>query len=389
MSENLKSSDIKTEIIKAIEVSGPITFDRFMEICLYSPQNGFYSTRDHPINKNFSTSSHVHDVFGGLLAVQLEEMWRCLEKPREFYLLEIGCGDGSLARSIQRTIQISFPEFSKSLIHIAADLSPVFTETSVLRNRIEPSRETSLYDNIQKVVADGVKGFRDITGCIFSNELIDNFPVHRFTKIDGSIQEIFTDFDGDRFYDILGNPSTPAIPRRLKKFEGFLPNGFRGEINLRIDPWIENLADTLTKGFILTIDYGESREQIYSSEFPNGTLTCFRQHLVNHEPYLFLGQQDITSHVDFTSLTNSGKKNGLTSLGYLSQKEFLTNLGFNNFLEELLTPLDGLSEAQIELRRIAMTSLVDPLQMGNFKVLIQCKNINYHASLTGLMDKHS
>ena len=104
---------------------------------------------------------------------------------------------------------------------------------------------------------------------------------------------------------------------------------------------------------------------------------------------MFLGQQDITSHVDFTSLTNSGKKNGLTSLGYLSQKEFLTNLGFNNLLEELLTPLDGLSEAQIELRRIAMTSLVDPLQMGNFKVLIQCKNINYHASLTGLMDKHS
>ena len=387
MLEPSKSSHIKSEIITAIEESGPITFARFMEICLYSPQGGFYSTRDRPINQNFSTSSHVHESFGRLLAIQLEEMWRILGMPSEFYLLEIGCGDGSLARSIQRAVQDTFPNFSRCLVHVAADLSPIFSEALVLRNELERGTEADIQIRIQKVVADGVNGFSNITGCIFSNELIDNFPVHRFTKIDGQIQEIFTGFNGEHFFDVIGNPSTSEISKRLNKFDKILPNGFKGEINLRIDDWVQNLAETLTRGFILTIDYGESSEIIYSPQFQNGTITCFRQHFVNHEPYQFIGQQDITSHVDFTFLENSGKEHGFKTLGYVSQREFLTNLGFENLLEELGS-LEELSEAQIELRRIAMSSLIDPRQMGDFKVLIQCKKVELPVSLSGLRDKH-
>ena len=91
--------------------------------------------------------------------------------------------------------------------------------------------------------------------------------------------------------------------------------------------------------------------------------------------------------MDFTSLENSGKKQGYQTLGYVSQREFLTNLGFRNLLEELGS-LEELSEAQIELRRIAMSSLVDPRQMGDFKVLIQCKKVELPVSLSGLIDKH-
>ena len=88
--------------------------------------------------------------------------------PREFYLLEIGCGDGSLARSIQRAVQDTFPKFSRCLVQVAADLSPIFSETLVLRNEIERDTEADIQIRIQKVVADGVNGFSNITGCIFS-----------------------------------------------------------------------------------------------------------------------------------------------------------------------------------------------------------------------------
>ena len=211
--------------------------------------------------------------------------------------------------------------------------------------------------------------------------------MHRFKKIDNSIQELFTDFDGKNFCEVAGNPSTSQIRLRLGKLAERLPDGFIGEVNLQINHWYQDLAQALTKGFILTIDYGESLETIYSSLFPTGTITCFRKHYVSNNPYRFIGRQDITSRVDFTSLETSGESYGFRTLGYSTQREFLFNLGFEKQLVELES-LEELSEAQITLRKMAMCSLVDPTQMGSFKVLIQSKGINPYTPLSGFSHKH-
>lgn len=390
MAEQSRVTQVTAEILRSIEQCGPITFARFMETCLYSPKSGFYSTRQMPINENFTTSSHSHPEFGSLLAKQIEEMWRILGTPTSFFLVEVGCGDGSLARSIQQSIQTIFPKFSECLIHVASDLSPVFSDHWRLENLQNPSylNESTVPTDqgIQKVIADGTNGFSNIIGCVLSNELVDNFPVHRFIKINGSIQEVFTHHGENGFFEVIGEPSTSEIPKRLERLTIDLPDGFRGEVNLKIDRWSDNLAQALTKGFVLTIDYGETAPKLYSNHYSDGTITCFRKHQVYDDPYEFIGEQDITSHVDFTSLWESGERYGLKTLGYIEQKEFLVNLGILNTLKQLKFT-DGLSEAQIDIRRLAIKSLIDPTQMGGFKVLLQAKGINPPIVLRGFSSK--
>ena len=136
-----------------------------------------------------------------------------------------------------------------------------------------------------------------------------------------------------------------------------------------------------TGGFVLTIDYGQLAADLYSSENAQGTLVCYSRHAVGNDPFQHMGQQDITCHVDFTSLMRLGDGRGLTTAGYTTQREFLNNLGFASYLEHLDT--QGLSEARREFNRRAMMSLVDPEEYGGFKVLAQSKGAGRDIELLG------
>ena len=116
----------------------------------------------------------------------------------------------------------------------------------------------------------------------------------------------------------------------------------------------------LDRGFVLTIDYGQQAADLYSPGNNQGTLVCFHRHAVRNDPYQDIGQQDITCHVDFTTLMRLGERQGLATVGYTPQRQFLTNLGFSSFLDALDT--QGLSAARTELNRMAMMALVDPEQ---------------------------
>ena len=379
--------NVEEEIRALIQQNGPITFSQFMLICLYSPKGGFYSTRANRINTEFGTSPTSHPLFGTLIAKQLKQMWEILEFPSPFQIIEVGSGDGALARSIVDEIQLLDPDFSNALQYVATDYEPWWPDSlneslgwnGEAQNNRANKREITW--GVNRVKAEGVTPFKNITGCILCNELVDNFPFHQFVIQDGLVKEIYVTTSDKGFTEILDIPSSPLITNRLKSLNLDLPEGYRGEINLGIDSWMAEVFETLDRGFTLSIDYGELSKDLYSSKYSSGTLMCYNQHQYTNNPYQNIGSQDITSFVDFTSLMKAGEKQGFTTQGYTLQRRFLENLGFYSYLDSL--DAKELSYARKELSRIAMKTLIDPDDYGDFKVLIQSKGIIKDIELLG------
>jgi SAM-dependent MidA family methyltransferase len=379
---------VEQEIRDLIKKDGRITFAQFMQTCLYSPRGGFYSFRSNRINTHFGTSPTSHPVFGALIARQLEQMWHLLGDPSLFNVIEVGSGDGALARSIVDACRRTAPGLAQALCYVAADYEPCWPQSPDRASGwdkgtgvpVGPERQdTNL--GIQRVKAEGLRPFRNVVGCILCNELLDNFPVHRFVIQGGKVKEVFVTLAGGNFTEVLDEPSSPRIGKRLAGLVLVLPEGYRGEVNLAMEDWTRQLATGLDRGFVLTIDYGQLAADLYSPHNSNGTLVCFSRHVVSSDPYRDIGQQDITAQVDFTSLMRLGDRSGLATVGYALQRHFLASLGFSSFLDALRT--QDLSDARRELSRMAMMTLVEPDEYGDFKVLAQAKGMGSGVELMG------
>ena len=359
-----------------------------METCLYSPLGGFYSSRETTINEHFTTSPTSHPVFGALIARQLEQMWRILGEPPIFHVIEVGSAGDTLAQSIVRSCYRMNPRFSEALYYITIDYQPCRVQLPSPFIDFELGTEDEIYpyhkdisSEIHRVKANGLQAFQNVVGCILYNELIDNFPVHRFAIQNGRIQEVFVTLSDSGLTEVLDEPSSHLIPQRISNLGLSLTEGYRGEINLYIEDWTAQLSKTLSSGFILTIDYGDTASELYSPQNNQGTLVCYHKHALISDPYQHVGKQDITCQVDFTSLMEIGDQYGLSTVGYTKQNKFLESLGLSSFFDTLQSL--GLSAARTELNRIAMMTLVDSEEYGDFKVLAQAKGIELEFELQG------
>ena len=381
-------SAVDQEIRALIQKHGRITFAQFMQACLYSPHGGFYSSRGTRISTHFGTSPTSHPVFGALIARQLEQMWHLLGDPPVFHVIEVGSGDGALAQSIVQACWRMAPRLAQVLYYVAADYEPrwlpspdhPFAWDNGTGDGMSPSRRDALL-GVQRVKTEGLRAFRKVVGCILCNELIDNFPVHRFAIQGGRVKEVFVTSAGGTLTEVLDEPSSPRIEERLTSLGLSLTEGYRGEVNLAMEDWTGQLAQALDRGFILTIDYGQLATDLYSLQNNQGTLVCYHRHVVSSDPYQHIGHQDMTCQVDFTSLMRLGDRHGLATVGYALQRQFLTNLGFSSCLDALQT--QGLSAARTALSRMAMMTLVDPEEYGDFKVLAQAKGHGLGIELLG------
>ena len=381
-------SAVDQEIRDLIQKHGRITFAQFMQACLYSPHGGFYSARGTRISTHFGTSPTSHPVFGALIARQLEQMWHLLGDPPVFQVLEVGSGDGALAQSIVQACWRMAPRLAQVLYYVAADYEPrwlpspdhPFAWDNGTGDGRSPSRRDALV-GVQRVKTEGLRAFRKVVGCILCNELIDNFPVHRFAIQGGRVKEVFVTLAGGHLTEVLDEPSSPRLAERLTSLGVSLPEGYRGEVNLAMEDWTGQLSQALDRGFMLTIDYGQLATDLYAPQNHQGTLVCYHRHVASSDPYQHLGHQDMTCQVDFTSLMRLGDRHGLATVGYALQSQFLTNLGFSSFLDALQT--QGLSAARTALSRMAMMTLVDPDEYGDFKVLAQAKGQGVGIELLG------
>jgi SAM-dependent MidA family methyltransferase len=219
------------------------------------------------------------------------------------------------------------------------------------------------------------------SGCILSNELVDNFAVHQVVMED-ELMEVFVDYDHG-FYELL-QPAPKSLIGYLAELCVELPKGFRTEINLEATEWIREISGSLKKGYVITIDYGYQSHELYSERRSCGTLLCYSKHKVNDRLYEAVGEQDITSHVNFSALSHWGEKSGLHYCGLANLADFLLSLGFMEYLQTTLSAESGrdLIHTAMEVSFLKRTLLLD---MGpKYKVLIQQKGLE-NKDLTGLI----
>ena len=141
-----------------------------------------------------------------------------------------------------------------------------------------------------------------------------------------------------------------------------------------MDAWLEAVATSLKRGYVLTIDYGDLSERLYSSSNSRGTLVTYRNHVQRDDPYSHIGEQDITAKVDFTALIEAGKRHGLETLGFTTQRRFFNNLGLQNLIRKL-SPI-GRTQREMEANMMGMLEIAKPGGMGDFKVLVQGNQVS-------------
>ena len=282
------------EITSRIRRYGRITFAEFMELALFWPNGGYYSDPDNigPMG-DFYTAPSAHPAFGALLCVQVYQMWRLLDSPATFWVVEMGGGSGLLCRDLAG--------YAPHLPHGFADSLRYLCLERLVSHGIEGHLPAESRTRVQRLAADAVP-LQGITGCFLSNELLDSFPVHRVVARDGSLKEIYVTVEDGRLKEVLDSPSTAALEERLQRLGMSLQEGNTAEINLAIQPWLEQVSSAMERGFIITIDYGHLAPEIYSHRRRRGTLACFHKHTETNDPYRHIGKQDMTAHVDFYDL---------------------------------------------------------------------------------------
>lgn len=367
------------EIRRRIEERGAITFAEFMDLALYWPQGGYYTGFSQQVGAqgDYYTSPMVHPAFGALISVQLFQMWQLLDSPEPFHLVELGAGNGMLCRDVVAYSRNLPGRFAESLRYICVDLETSWGfEREILGTAGATTGQRAGACVIPNTSSSAPAGlpFSNLRGCILTNELLDAFPVHQVVLQDGDLREVYISLDQDELSVTLGEISTPELADRLNQLAVTLEEGQTVEINLGLSDWSRSLTEALSSGFVLTVDYGRPAQELYSAaDRKRGTLTAFYRHTQTDAPFRNIGAQDITAQVDFTSVVEEGRRAGLNSWGFTTQGRFLSNLGLNLW-QRRLTTLD-LSQRVVEANRAGMVDVARPGGLGDFRVLIQGKNV--------------
>jgi SAM-dependent MidA family methyltransferase len=395
-------SALRHKIEREIRGCGPIPFSRYMELCLYDPELGYYSRNAAQFGKagDFYTSSDVHAVFGRLLARQFDEMWRVLGEPETIALIELGPGRGLFAQDVLDWSEKKFPDFFRALGYVLCERSPA------LRERIEATLSRHLGSGKASLTSEGEllsseaiaeKTGKDATSVvpqraphdwalapevpiiIFANEFFDALPVEILSS-NGSLR---IDAREGRFVETWASPS-PEELEFLDRYSIHPEAGERVEVPLAAEQCADRILSERSHGFFVVIDYGCTREEQLVGRH-RGTLKAIRQHSMSANPYEAPGEQDITADVNFTALAAVAEKQGMRTQKLITQSQFLLGIGeaneFADAFEDCRLPQE---RAKVALQ---LKHLVTPAGMGeSFQVLVASKGVAEEkaATLAGL-----
>ena len=376
-------SALREKIEQEIRERGPLPFSRYMEMCLYDPELGYYSRNAAQFGKagDFYTSSDVHAVFGRLLARQFEEMWRVLGSPACITVKEFGPGRGFFAQDMLDWSEKKFPDFFRTVRYVLDERSPS------LRQRIETTLSHHLESGRALLSSEDGGGTETGPVIVIANEFFDALPVEVFSA-EGSLR---IDAHRGRFVEIWVQPS-PEELEFLDRYSIHPEPEERVEVSLQSQAQM-SAATSLTSGFVVVIDYGYTREEQLAGRH-RGTVKAIRQHSISANPYEAPGEQDVTADVNFTALAAAAEKQGMLTQKLVTQSQFLLGIGevneFADAFEDCRLPQE---RAKVALQ---LKHLVTPAGMGeSFHVLVASKGIEEEKTITlaglnfGRARKHS
>ena len=407
---------LRKQIEQEIRKGGPIPFSRYMELCLYDPELGYYSRNVEQFGKagDFYTSSDVHAVFGRLLARQFDEMWRALGAPNDIELVELGPGRGLFAQDVLAWSENKFPNFFDALRYVLIESSAALRARmhETLRLHLDSGRvefrtpeflaaepipaakrrqnaahgascgygagEEQSPNGPKTTPADQLSA-SGVPTIIFANEFFDALPVE-ILSANGSLR---IDTRDNRFLETWV-PSSPSELEFLDRFSVHPGPSERIEVALTAQQYGDRIAANIQRGFFVAIDYGYTREEQLCGRH-RGTLKALRQHSLSANPYEAPGEQDITADVNFTALAATAEKHGMQTQKLITQSQFLMGIGeanqFGDAFEDCRLPQE---RAKVALQ---LKHLVTPAGMGeSFHVLVASKGIKQEkvTALAGL-----
>ena len=379
-----------------------MTFAEYMRMALYEPGYGYYVTNKRRVGweGDYFTSTDVSAFFAHCVGRQLRQMWEALGHPSPFHVLEQGAGRGDLAQAVRAWAEQQAPDLHNALDYSTEDINT--GHDSVNATPVPSTHRSAAHRSAaHRSAARGGPTIHDAGATasgegyhvILSNELVDAFPVHRVMIYEGRLYEIYVDAREGQLYEVLDEPSSPAVAAYLDHYKIPWPNfgeRWQAEINLDARRWMQHTATRLYRspratkgrGFILVIDYGDKARALYTAYRRSGTLACYYRHQMNELPLALPGQQDITAHVNFSALIEEGRRFGLRLHAFTTQSKWLEAMGIYEELDALrktqFTEIDtdrASDRGQIALfrwynLRNRVAALTNPSGMGNFKVLV-------------------
>jgi SAM-dependent MidA family methyltransferase len=357
-------------IEQEIRERGPMPFSRYMELCLYHPELGYYSRNVEQFGKagDFYTSSDVHAVFGRLLARQFEEMWRVLGSPGHIEVVELGPGRGLFARDVLDWSEKKFPKFFVAVHYTLAENSPA------LRKKLQES--LSRHMEVGRVALAGQGGEANVWRAlspevpviVFGNEFFDALPVEMVSDKG----QLTIDFRDGRLAEAWVPASAEAL-EFLDRYSVHPEVGDRIEVPLLAQAYMRGIARGVRRGFVVAVDYGYTRDEQLAGRH-RGTLSTYRKHSAGTNPYEAPGEQDITAHVNFTALAAVAEMEGMRAEKLVTQSQFLMGIGegtqFADAFEECRLPEE---RAKVALQ---LKHLVTPAGMGeSFHVLVASRGV--------------
>lgn len=372
MNNQLGHPGVLTALTQAMQSADTqaISFRDYMDICLYSEPHGYYRNNRMKIGKqgDFYTSSSVGSIMGEMLAAFISaQVQNDKITPEPIHVVEWGGGNGRLALHLLDEMKRTVPIVYTRLIYTIIESSTYHRELqrALLEEHEQVIRFTSETEWIAEAPQDQV--------FVLANELLDAFPIHRIRYKDMRFQESYIAWreEEQSFLEIWLPITSQRILDYLARSRVQWLDGQIGEVNLDAEIWISRAAKRIHSGSCIIIDYGDIEEELYASHRYKGTLMCYRNHQALDNPLIHQGEQDMTSHVDFTSCLSAAIESGFTSCKLQTQQEFLVEQGIFQKLQDHYDP-NPFSEVSKRNRSIRQLLLSD--QMSElFKVCIITK----------------
>ncbi|MGC3991849.1 MAG: SAM-dependent methyltransferase [Chthoniobacteraceae bacterium] len=348
-------------LLEHLQTHGPQPFQWFMEQALYHPEHGYYASGRAVIGRqgDFLTNVSVGPLYGRLIGIQMEEMWRRMECPVAFTIVEQGAANGDFAHDLLSSLAGAFRE---AVRYVIVEPFPAWK-----------SRQVARLEGFACVAwVDSLSALTPFTGVHFSNELLDAFPVQRLAFRKGIWIERYVEARGDQIAWCDGPPATGSLPPPAEE-------GVETEICPQRLAWLDALTARLERGYILVVDYGFPREVYHLPERREGTLTGYAHHQRVEDLLQSPGEVDLTAHVEFTSLAEHAATLDLQVAGFTDQHHFITALGLQYFKEG-----EAAQTPAAQKERRAFMTLMHPQFMGlGFQVMALVKNMPIRPPLSG------
>ena len=368
--DDSNTSALAPRLRERLRREGPIPFYDWMKMALYDEQEGYYSRSDRQKwgrAGDYRTSPERSSLFAATFARYFAQLHDQLGRPQEWTIVEVGAGDGSFASRVLQTFQNSFPSVFAATRYVVDEAGS--HSRSLARERLK-----SFGGFPGRVEFRKLDGVEIDPGIVFSNELLDAFPVHRVVMHQGQLQEFYVTVGADDdFQWIVDTPSTPGLADYFGQGSVQLAEGQVAEVNLEIEEWISKVSSVIRVGYLITVDYGANTEDLYSSAVRfQGTLRSFYQHRIAENILAHPGEQDLTTTIDWTFVKRTGEALGFEAVEFDRQDKFLLAAGLLNQLE--VEAQGSESEAdRLRLSTAAREMILPDGMAAHFQVLVQKK----------------